>query len=243
MRTIPFMLLAAAVAAGCSEMEPTEPAMDLAAGVVASAASYTVTVRNLTSTQPFTPPLIATHRGQNELFRAGRVASYELKEIAENGNLGPMLDALGANSRVTATAVAVGAIPPLLPGAEVSVTLDAGNAQFFSAVSMLICTNDGFTGASSMELPKRVGETVQFVTNAYDAGTEINTEDFADLVPPCPALSGVPSSVPGSGMSNPALAENGVVTHHAGIQGIADLSQAIHGWTDPVALVVVERVN
>lgn len=243
MRRIPLFLLAAVVAAGCSETEPTEPATDFAAGVVASNASYEVTVRNLTSTQPLTPPLIATHRGQNELFQAGRAASYELKEIAENGNLTPMLDALGADSRVTATAVAVGSVPPLLPGSEVSVVLDAENAQFFSFVSMLICTNDGFTGVSSMKLPRDVGERVEYMSGGYDAGTEINTEDFVDLVPPCPVLTGVSTTDPGSGMSNPALAENGVVSHHAGIQGIADLTQAIHGWTDPVALVIVERVN
>ena len=27
--------------------------------------------------------------------------------------------------------------------------------------------------------------------NAYDAGTEMNTEDFADMVPPCQGLIGV----------------------------------------------------
>ena len=80
-------------------------------------------------------------------------------------------------------------------------------------------------------------------TNGYDAGTEINTEDFADIVPPCQALTGVSSGEPGTGTSNPALAEGGVIRHHPGIQGIADLVPAIHGWSDPVSRVVVTRTQ
>lgn len=56
-------------------------------------------------------------------------------------------------------------------------------------------------------------------------------------------LVGVSSEEPGTGVSNPALAEGGVIHHHEGILGIADLVPAIHGWTDPVAEVVIERVS
>jgi hypothetical protein len=108
---------------------------------------------------------------------------------------------------------------------------------------MLICTNDGFTGLDRVRLPSGVGDTVTLLTNAYDAGTEVNTEDFADIVPPCQGLVGVSSGEPGTGVSNPALAEGGVIHHHEGILGIADLVPAIHGWTDPVAEVVIERVS
>jgi hypothetical protein len=34
-----------------------------------------------------------------------------------------------------------------------------------------------------------------------------------------------------------------VIHHHEGILGIADLVPAIHGWIDPVAEVVIERVS
>lgn len=103
--------------------------------------------------------------------------------------------------------------------------------------------NDGFTGVAGGRLPKHVGDTETIETNAYDAGTELNTEDFADLVPPCPMLTGVESDEPGTGMSNPALAENGVIHAHEGILGIADLDPELHGWTDPVARIEVTRVN
>ncbi len=63
------------------------------------------------------------------------------------------------------------------------------------------------------------------------------------MVPPCPPLTGVPSDDPGTGSSDPSLAEGGVIHHHAGIQGVADLDPEIHGWTDPVARIEIERVQ
>jgi hypothetical protein len=44
-------------------------------------------------------------------------------------------------------------------------------------------------------------------------------------------------------VSNPALAEHRVVRHHRGIQGGSDLVPAIHGWTDPVAKIVITRID
>jgi hypothetical protein len=47
----------------------------------------------------------------------------------------------------------------------------------------------------------------------------------------------------GTGVSDPALAEGGVIQHHAGIEGGSDLDPAIHGWTDPVARIRVKRTG
>ena len=208
--------------------------------------TYEITVENLTSQgQPLTPPLVALHRGAANLFTVGKPASFQLKEIAENGNLAPMLGVLEASRHVSS--FAVGATPPvpaLQPGESVTLTLEAEpGSEFISFVSMLICTNDGFTGLDSAHLPNRVGEQWTAYTDAYDAGTEVNTEDFTDLVPPCPGLTGVMTDDSGTDSSDPALAENGVVHHHEGIEGDDDLQTGLHGWTDPVGKVTVERTS
>jgi len=88
---------------------------------------------------------------------------------------------------------------------------------------MLICSNDGFTGVDSLALPAEIGDRSSMLTAGYDAGTEINTEDFADFVPPCQGLIGVSSGEPGTGTTNPALAEGGVIHHHLGIAGGGDI--------------------
>jgi hypothetical protein len=220
------------------------------AAAAAPVATYEVTIENLTAGQPLTPPVVATHRAATGVFTVGQPASFALKEIAENGNLGPMIAQLGADKHVSDSIAADEPLVPAgLPGSamfegSVTLTLTASKgAKFLSFVSMLICTNDGFTGVDSLPLPKQVGDAKVVRSAGYDAGTEINTEDFADIVPPCQALVGVSSGEPGTGTSNPALAEGGVVHHHPGIGGGADLVPAIHGWDDPVAEITVERVG
>jgi hypothetical protein len=216
----------------------------------APVATYEVTIADLTGGQPFTPPVVATHGAATGMFAVGHPASVALKEIAENGNLGPMIAQLDADKHVSdSVAAAAPLVPGGLPGSAMfdeSVTLTvtgSEGAKFLSVASMLICTNDGFTGVDSLRLPKDVGDAVVVRSAGHDAGTERNTEDFADIVPPCQGLVGVTSGEPGTGTSNPALAEGGVIRHHPGIVGGADLVPAIHGWTDPVATVTVERVG
>jgi hypothetical protein len=213
-------------------------------------ATYEMTIDDLTAGQPLTPPVVATHRAATGIFTVGQPASFALKEIAENGNLAPMLVQLGADKHVSdSVAAAAPLVPAGLPGSamfgdSVTFTVTASEgAKFLSFASMLICTNDGFTGVDSLRLPKDVGDTVRVQSAGYDAGTELNTEDFADIVPPCQGLVGVSSGEPGAGTSNPALAEGGVIHHHPGIAGGADLVPAVHGWMDPVAVITVERVG
>jgi Spondin_N len=215
--------------------------------------TYRVKIRDRTSGQPMTPPVVATHRGRNLIFEVGSEASFGLKEIAENGNNGPLLGTLGADPRVSQAVEAPGGplVPPGKPGSadfddRTTFTIDAEReARRLSFVMMLICTNDGFTGVNSLRLPSKVGDKVTARTAAYDSGTELNTEDFADIVPPCQGLIGVSSGEPGTGQSNPALLEGGVIEHHAGILGGSDLVPAVHGWNTsrPVARITVKRID
>jgi hypothetical protein len=216
----------------------------------APVATYEVTISDLTAGQPLTPPVVATHRAATSMFTVGQPASFALKEIAENGNLAPMISQVESDKHVADSAAASAPLVPAgLPGSamfgdSVTLTVSASEgAKFLSFASMLICTNDGFTGVDSLRLPKDVGDAVIARSAGYDAGTELNTEDFADIVPPCQGLVGVSSGEPGTGTSNPALAEGGVIHHHPGIVGGADLLPAVHGWTDPVAEITVERVS
>jgi hypothetical protein len=215
--------------------------------VADSSATYTVTITNLTDGQPFTPPLVVSHRPSVDLFEVGQPASQGIREIAENGNLGPAIafaTESAAAKHISDAVVAATPIPPVLPGASRTFELTASNgANRVSWASMLICTNDGFTGIDSVRLPKKVGDSISIDTMAYDAGTEINTENLADIVPPCQGIVGVEDDegLPGTGMSNPSLTEGGVIHHHAGIVGGNDLLTGTHGWSGPVATITITR--
>jgi hypothetical protein len=219
----------------------------------APAREYEVTIANLTSGQPLTPPVIATHRGRHEVFEVGQPASVGVREIAENGNSAPLLAQLEADPFNRVSDFDESDMGPLVPegtpGAmmfddRVTMTITGRARDRLSWVSMLICTNDGFTGVDSLRLPDRVGDRTRARTNGYDAHTELNTEDYADIVPPCQSLIGDSSGEPGTTVSDPALAEGGVIAHHEGIDGaLDDLDVAIHGWTDPVARIRIERTG
>lgn len=209
--------------------------------------TYRVTITNLTAGQPFSPPALVTHTKRTSIFTVGEPSSEQIQAIAENGNSGPLLTALGEDVYVHQV---VAGMAPLVPandpggtGLGSSATFKItthGRARYLSFASMLICTNDGFTGLDSTTLPRHK-KTVYSV--AYDARSETNTEDFADIVPPCQGLIGVSSEDPGTGMSNPLLAENGIIIPHVGINGGIDLFPEVHGWSDPVAKIEIERVR
>jgi hypothetical protein len=210
------------------------------------ATGYRITIQNLISGQPLTPPVVALHNRQVDVFTPGDPASFEVKEIAENGNIQPLVDELSAQAGVSDVFAGEA---PLVPrdrqdetGLEDTMTFTVeggGGARYLSWVSMLICTNDGFTGLDGVALPTRAGQSVTFFTTGFDSGTEMNTEDFADIVPPCQELIGVSSGEPGTGASNPAIATDDVIEVHQGIAGGSDLLPEVHDWFDPVAQVVV----
>ena len=108
---------------------------------------------------------------------------------------------------------------------------------------MAIGTNDGISKLSGAKLPKKVGQRVAYFADAYDVGTETNTESFGDMVPPCQGLLGVSNDAEGTGESNPDLAENGVVTPHPGTLGIADLDTETHAVAAASAAIIVERIS
>ena len=255
MRSLAIVAVAFGALVGCADSDiMVAPDQDLStteassAGGIALARSYEITIENLTSGgQHFTPPLVALHRGSDGLFTVGNAATFGLQQIAENGNLGPMVDRLGGSRHVSSFAVAVsgeGLEGPLAPGESITVELTADpGSQFVSFASMLICTNDGFTGVDGAKLPKKVGDEIRLYAGVYDAGTEINTEDFADIVPPCQVLGGVSTGEAGTGASDPALSEGGVIRVHEGIMDRSDLQSFVHGWNDPVAMFTVRRIG
>ena len=228
----------------------------LAVGVVgipeSSAAKtqmYEVTVTNITSGQPITPPLLVTHSKDVSLFSVGDEASDELQQLAENGNASLLVEKLEGKSGVVD--IVKGSVGHLVPANDPgntdlnyseTFTISAeGNMRYLSFASMLVCTNDGIAGIDSVKLPFYKEKTVY--AKAYDVRTEMNTEDFADLVPPCAAESGVSSNDNGTGATNPAIAEDGIIIPHPGIFGDDDLSQRAHGWDGPVVKIDIVRLN
>jgi len=209
---------------------------------------YEVTITNLTPGQPLTPPLLVTHSKDAGFFTPGQMASVEFQQLAENGNVKPLVEMLQGK---TGVGDIVQGIIPLVPANDPgktglnyseTFTISAeGNMRYLSFASMLVCTNDGFAGIDSVKLPFYKQKTVYAL--AYDARTEMNTEDFADIVPPCQDATGIFSDAEGTGTSNPSISEDGIIIPHPGIMGEKDLQRNVHAWGNPVVKIDIVRMN
>jgi len=155
---------------------------------VAQADEFQITVENL-GPQPLSPLFFSAGDNQFNIFDVGGSASLGIKKIAEGGDTSAMLTIAAAAAPHSGTFGVVGA-SPLAPGGIVSSSFstDLGHG-FFSFAAMLGKTNDGFIGESfsSLGLNLYNGGTPQSFSlvvtgaRAWDAGTEKNTQNAADL--------------------------------------------------------------
>jgi hypothetical protein len=203
------------------------------------AVTYEVTIENLTTGQPLSPPVLATHGETATFFEVGEEASEGIRIIAEEGRTGPAVDELSKMAGTFDITVGDGPIHRIGGPGSSSMTLQiraGGDAHYLSLATMLVCTNDGFTGGNALRLPE-AGQTVVHLANGYDAGTEVNNELSPYLADTCGAIGPIPLPMDG----NDRIPEQDVIRLHPGIQGGGDLVPALHGWTDPVARITVRR--
>ena len=177
-----------------------------------------------------TPPVAAIHDPSVSLYTIGEAASPELQAIAEDGDNAPMVALVGSLAEVSASGVAfvdAAAPGPMQPGETATVMLETdATTHVFSAVNMIVCTNDGFAGANSVDLPSGT-ETVTFNAIPYDAGTELNELDPDYWVAPC-----------GGSGENLGDAENGVTGPHEGQTGTGNFDFV---GTDEILTISITR--
>ena len=217
------------------------PALLVMTAESSSTQRYRVVVTNLTDGQPMSPPLLVTHRKATEVFEVGDAASAGVRAIAEDGDnsvlAGALLGAPGVHS-IVATGTPIHRVGG---GGNNSLVVEIdGDSKHnrLSVVTMLICTNDGFTGADSVKLPKNF-KSVTYAGMAYDAGSEDNDELYTSIVDPCGAIG--PVTVAGDGFNDHPATE-GVIAAHPGIAGVGDL-MAAHSWDNPVVYVTIQRIQ
>ncbi len=199
---------------------PGELRAQLVDTTLPNAGTITISFRNTSESQPMTPPVVALHNAPTaengiRLFEVGQPAIDQIIEIAENGNNDPLVAlALAQVEAGTVSAAGVAAPEPagaLGPGATSSITLDLETPdQVLSVVSMVVCTNDGFSGIDSRPLSADASET--FTAPVYDAGSETNVLSLNYWVPPC----GGPSIEDGGNIGDD---ENGSIMAHPGQAG------------------------
>jgi len=189
--------------------------------------SWEVTITNLTrpGSQPLSPPLFVVHSSKADIWSVGDVASHPVAAIAEDADNAPAESAFAQLRGVND--VFTGAGGPIPPGASRTYAVEtSGPFNRLSVLTMLVNTNDGFTGLDSEHLRGRGGTRSVM---AYDAGSEVNNE-----------LTGF---IPGPCCNSPFVRDpdGELIQMHEGITGRGDLSPAIYGWSGAVARIEVSR--
>ena len=188
---------------------------------------YEVTITNLTKGQILSPPIVFSHRWGYKLFTPGEPASPELAGVAEDADSEPLLALLNAEPRVHDSMIADGVV---MPGQSATVKVATrGNTRFISTLGMLVTSNDAFFAAGHVAPSHRTS----FYAQAWDAGSEANTQD-------CAHIPGPPCGSPGVRVEDGA---EGYVYTHAGIQDRDSLSSETHDWQNPVARIEIRRAG
>ena len=195
-----------------------------------------VKITNNTNGIFFTPLLVSAHPSTTSLFTLGNTASSHLKAMAEGGDISGLktdLDGVNANSMENP------AEGLLTPGSSTTTMLSTESTNtLLSITAMMLPTNDGFIGLNGWKIPTKPG-TYTININAYDAGSEANTELGADIPQP-------PVYTLGTNGSGFDVSAEGYVHIHRGNIGDSDatgdqsdLNVSAHRWLNPVATVIV----
>ncbi|PVZ69636.1 spondin domain-containing protein [Pelagibaculum spongiae] len=239
-----------------------------------SAAELEIQIENLTNGIYFTPFVAAAHTAETSIFETGIAASASLEALAEGGDIALVhADLTAANASVFPASLAEGSpstgvtfpaaktpnveVSPGVTAPIIQVTSSETNA-YLSVAAMLLPTNDAFVGLNSWKIPTEAG-TYTINLNAYDAGTEANTELLAvdensDANLTIPNPSDLVESGRGfrgtgglNGINGISGSDNNTNIHiHRGSQGddnldggTSDLDSRVHRWLNPVARITV----
>lgn len=202
---------------------------------------FQATVTDITNGQPFSPTAIIVHQAEYSVFTIGSPATVGLETLAEGGDNAELIAEADADANVFATATGAGPIPP---GGNEAISIeflesDLANA-FLSVSTMLVNTNDAFTGVNGVSLADlAVGDSVTMRGVAYDAGTEANTELAGQI--PGPAGGGEGFNADRDDREDAVTMHPGVVTTEDGL--VTSALNGQHKFDNPVIQVRIERTE
>lgn len=204
-------------------------------------ASFQVTITNLTNAQPLSPAALIVHQTGFDVFELGAPASIPLEALAEGGNNADLLDLANNDVSVYTTAGGVGPIPP---GQDDVINFEIEEQEianaYFSISTMLVNTNDAFTGVSTIDMEGlAIGDSFIRRGVAYDAGTE--ADDEMAIYIPGPAGGGEGFNAVRDDETDAVSMHSGVVTMHDGLVTSALTGQ--HKFDNPVIQVRIERTR
>jgi hypothetical protein len=161
--------------------------------------------------------------------------------MAEGGDNSALLAEADADAMVIATGSGAA---PIGPAGSETVTIELLNLErlglHFSVATMLVNTNDAFTGLNAIPVETMaVGDVLTIHGNAYDAGTEADSELATDI--PGPAGGGEGFNAARDDQADQVTMHAGVVSSDDGFASSALTEQ--HRFDNPVVQIRISRNN
>jgi len=200
----------------------------------ASTQSYQISISNLSYAQPLSPVAVIVHDNSYSGWTLGSPANDGLEQLAEGGDNSEFINA--ENALLTASGEGI-----IMPGATetIDVVVDEVPEVQLTLATMLVNTNDGFTGVTGLDIASlAVGDSRVIELPVFDAGTEANLELAGSI--PGPADGGV-------GFDS-MRDDVDYVARHPGVVSSEDryaesvLSEA-HRFDVPVAIMTLTRIE
>lgn len=206
----------------------------------AVALEFTVQIDNI-GPQPLSPTFMATTNANWDNFTAGQAAPGRIEQIAEDGPTTiAQADAMAGQAAGDILDWLVIAGGPIMPGQSRTVTIEATMShRWFQYASMLGMSNDAFIGSGlgvgdqqinlfQNGVPNSFDFTLSFL-DAWDAGTEVNTELAEHL----------------GAFGNPGVGptENGVIrAPHDGLRGDGAIPSSFNWYGGDIARIRITPV-
>lgn len=224
---------------------PTPPTTTPSPPTTTDNAQFEITVTNLTNAQPLSPVAVVLHSEGYHAFVDGETASAALELLAEGGDNTQVLQEAQAAAEHIASGSTEGPVPPqtISPAVSLSVPADDVDSLQLTLITMLVHTNDAFTGTNAASIAgMAVGDSRTLTAPTWDSGTEANTETRATI--PGPDFGGEGFSADRDDLIDRVRFHQSVVTSESADFGLAtsDL-QDRHRFLNPTSRVVVTRVQ
>lgn len=213
--------------------------------VPAADALFEVRITNLTNAQPFSPVAVMMHSSGFNSFIDGETASLALESLAEGGSNADILSEVQASVQHVASASTEGPVGPSSTSPVTELTVPTGNLSDLrlSVISMLVHTNDGFTGTNAMNISDMaVGDSLTVTGPTWDSGTEANSEVGSTM--PGPDFSGEGFNVLRDDAIDRVRFHLGAVTSESADFGLASSDlQDQHRFLNPTSRIMITRTQ
>lgn len=201
--------------------------------------SFNISITNLTSNQIFSPFAIIAHTSGYHAWQIGSASSLGLEILAEEGDPQTFIAEANANDHFLASSMGDS---PTLPGSttEIILELDENSDIYVTLASMLVNTNDAFTGLNAYAISDlEIQESVMIFAISYDAGTEDNIETQTSI--PGPVAGGEGFNAARDDIVNVVTVHAGAITADEGLMN--SVLDSSYKWDHPVAKIVISRLE